>query len=316
MEGATSCASGTRYGVVRKPQLTRAVASGACAAQPVAPEQRRCSLIATRAHARRDRTARNGTCPELRSAPRRLRVHSRARSERPLQGAAARGARHPAAMDGPDEAPKQEAPADVAAAGGDAAEAAEEPQQHEPAAEAAEAVKEEHGGEQLDALPPATTGLEPASGGMVLGGDDGGLVGASGQRISAAEIQLVQNLVERCLQARCSGHAPCHDGQRRLQRNSGATAARAAHFGAAAARAARTQGGGTLGEARAAAGPPRWRADTRDALMPRAPRNCRASARRDAPNPRACRAAACHVARTPALGAHLPVLTRLLCPWR
>ena len=106
-------------------------------------------------------------------------------------------------MDGPDEAVKQEAPADDAAAGGNAAaEAAEAPQQQEPAAEAAPAVKEENAGEQLEAPPPAAAPLEPANEGMMLGADDGGLVGASGQRISAAEIQLVQNLVERCLQAR------------------------------------------------------------------------------------------------------------------
>jgi hypothetical protein len=34
------------------------------------------------------------------------------------------------------------------------------------------------------------------------GGDGDGIVGAQGQRISASEIQLVQNLVERCLQVR------------------------------------------------------------------------------------------------------------------
>ena len=113
-------------------------------------------------------------------------------------------------MDGPEDAPKQEAPADID--GGDAAdagaEAAEAPQQQEPAGEAAAAVKEEHAGEQLEAPPAATAGLEPANGGMLLGTDDGGLVGASGQRISAAEIQLVQNLVERCLQARTNCGAP------------------------------------------------------------------------------------------------------------
>ena len=111
-------------------------------------------------------------------------------------------------MDAPEDAPKQEAPADVD--GGEpadaGAEAAEAPQQQEPAGEAAAAVKEEHAGEQPEAPPPAA-GLEPANGGM-LGTDDGGLVGASGQRISAAEIQLVQNLVERCLQARANCGAP------------------------------------------------------------------------------------------------------------
>ena len=108
-----------------------------------------------------------------------------------------RGARGFAgAMDGP-EAVKHESPADT-----DAHAAA--PQQQEPAAEAAAPVKEEQAGEPLPEAPPPAAALEPeaAGGGMMLAADDGGLVGASGQRISAAEIQLVQNLVERCLQAR------------------------------------------------------------------------------------------------------------------
>jgi hypothetical protein len=59
------------------------------------------------------------------------------------------------------------------------------------------AVKQEDGVKQEE----MEGALEPA-GAMMLASDDGGLVGASGQRVSAAEIQLVQNLVERCLQAR------------------------------------------------------------------------------------------------------------------
>jgi hypothetical protein len=106
-------------------------------------------------------------------------------------------------MDGP-EVVKQEPPADAdaAAGGGAAAEGPEAPQEQEAPAEAAPAVKPEHAGELPEAPPLATAALEPAGGGVMLAADDGGLVGASGQRISAAEIQLVQNLVERCLQAR------------------------------------------------------------------------------------------------------------------
>jgi hypothetical protein len=55
---------------------------------------------------------------------------------------------------------------------------------------------------QEEAQQAPAAALEPTGGAMMLASDDGGLVGASGQRISAAEIQLVQNLVERCLQAR------------------------------------------------------------------------------------------------------------------
>ncbi len=49
---------------------------------------------------------------------------------------------------------------------------------------------------------PAEADTEPDRGGLADAPDDDGIVGAQGQRISASEIQLVQNLVERCLQAR------------------------------------------------------------------------------------------------------------------
>ena len=48
-------AQAVAYGVVRTPQLARALACGAGAAQPAALEQRRCRPIATRAQARGDR---------------------------------------------------------------------------------------------------------------------------------------------------------------------------------------------------------------------------------------------------------------------
>ena len=111
----------------------------------------------------------------------------------PCQAAPARAAREAArpvaAMDSDLEPTAP--PCDALAGEPTAAAAPHEAPSHEAAVKQEEQVKQEE-----------TEGaLEPA-GAMILATDDGGLVGAMGQRISAAEIQLVQNLVERCLQAR------------------------------------------------------------------------------------------------------------------
>lgn len=115
----------------------------------------------------------------------------------------------------------------------------------EAAAQQDEAVKHEE----------AECALEPA-GAMMLASDDGGLVGASGQRISAAEIQLVQNLVERCLQARGKAQreqTPSNERTRAVRSSGPSLAQRAARLADAAARAARTPRGAPPGQSCAAA---------------------------------------------------------------